>query len=63
MKTVMVWILVISSWQDNKNMAQTFGPYADQESCDKVKTSRSLKSFYGDCIQVKVPLYTLQSEK
>lgn len=62
MNTMLVWVLVISSWNASKNMADQLGPYADKESCELVRDSRPLASFETQCLQVKVPT-AKQSER
>lgn len=56
MNTMLVWVLVISSGNISKNMAEQFGPYADKESCELVRASKPLAPFETQCLQVKVPV-------
>lgn len=56
MNTMLVWVLVISSWSSSKNMAEQFAPYADKESCELVRTSKPLAQFETQCLQVRVPV-------
>lgn len=56
MNTMLVWVLVISSWNSSKNMAEQFGPFADKESCEVVRQSKPLAPFETQCLQVKVPV-------
>jgi hypothetical protein len=52
--SVFVWVLVVSSWNSTRNMAEVHGPYADLESCQRVQQSRPLAHFETQCVQVKV---------
>lgn len=50
-----VWVLVVSSWSDTKNMANQLGPYADKASCNAVKKSSPISPFESECLQVRMP--------
>ena len=55
MQTVLVWVLVVSSWNSTRNMAEMMGPFADLESCQRVEQSEPLKHFISKkCVQVKL---------
>ena len=55
METVLVWVLVVSSWNSSRNMAEMMGPFADLESCQRVQKSEPLGPFSTKCVQIKIP--------
>lgn len=54
-ETILVWVLVVSSWNSTRNMAEMMGPFADLESCQRVQRSEPLEHFMAKCVQVRVP--------
>jgi len=54
METILVWVLVVSSWNGSRNMAEMMGPFADIESCQRVQQSEPLQYFTTKCVQVKL---------
>ena len=54
METVLVWVLVISSWNSTRNMVEMLGPFADPDTCKTVQVSEPIKDFNSKCIQVKL---------
>lgn len=54
METLLVWVLVVSSWSSSRNMAEMMGPFADLESCQRVQASEPLEPFRTKCVQVKL---------
>ena len=55
METMLVWVLIVSSWNSTKNMAEMMGPFADQKSCQVVQATEPLKNFSSQCVQVTMP--------
>lgn len=55
METLLVWVLIASSWQSSRNMAEMMGPFSDLESCQRVQASRPLAHFSTNCVQVRIP--------
>ena len=55
METVLVWVLVVSSWNSSRNMAEMMGPFTDLESCQRVQQSEPLVNFSTKCVQIKIP--------
>lgn len=56
METVLVWVLIVSSWNSTRNMAEQFGPYAAKEDCMRVYRSPPLAHFSRQCVEVRVPV-------
>lgn len=54
MNVVLVWVLVVSSWQSSRNMAEMMGPFADLPSCQQVQHSLPLQPFQTHCVQVRM---------
>jgi hypothetical protein len=53
---VLVWVLIVSSWNSTKNMAEQLGPYASKDDCMRVYSSTPLANFERQCVQVRIPL-------
>ena len=54
METILVWVLVVSSWNGSRNMAEMMGQFADLESCQRVQISEPLVNFSSKCVQIRV---------
>lgn len=55
-ESIVAFMLVISSWQSSKNMANQLGPYSDLASCHVVQLSTPLRDFSTQCVKVKIPV-------
>lgn len=55
MTTILVWVLVVSSMNSSRSMAEMMGPFADLASCERVQVSAPLKHLMTACVQVRQP--------
>lgn len=53
-EAVLVWVLVVSSWNSNRNMVEQLGPYSSQEDCRKIQRTEPLKNFKSECVQINM---------
>ena len=60
MTTILVWVLVVSSWQSSRTMVEELGPYVDLESCQRVQRSAPVREFTSQCIQVNIPVVSIK---
>jgi len=55
-EVVLVWVLVVSSWNSNRNEVEQLGPYATNADCIIIKKSEPLKHFKSECLEVNMVL-------
>jgi len=58
-EAILVFVLVISSMNTSKSIANQLGPYSDKASCEAVRASGPLEGYKSSCIQVSIPVQTL----
>lgn len=53
-EVVLVWVLIISSWNSSRNEVEQLGPYAAHDDCIKIQNTEPLKHFKSECVEIKM---------
>lgn len=50
----LVWVLVVSSWNSNRNEVEMLGPFVGFEDCQKIQKAKPIEHFKSKCLQVNM---------